>query len=350
MKKLAISIASIVLLLAGCEPKVQKETILDKPVNVKVGAVEFLEYKTPVRVTGRLSTTTEMKLSFKTGGFVKKLNVREGESAKRGKVLAVLDLSEIQAQSVQANISLDKAQRDLKRAGNLYRDSVVTLEQYQNAESACELAKAQKRIADFNLEYSQIKAPSDGKVLKLLMETNEMIGPGHPAILFASTENDWVVRVSVTDKDIVKLALGNSASVRMDPFPGMEFKAIVNELGSIADPVTGTYEAELIIVHPLPEFRSGFISRVEIYPRKLLRSLVVPIEALLDASDNTAYVFIYDSGRASRRRIHTGTILNDRVVVLEGIREGELVITDGAKYVSDQDKVDALKLKDPSKP
>jgi RND family efflux transporter MFP subunit len=355
--KLNISITSVFLGLAGwilapagCESQTQKEALPDTPVHVKVQAVHFLDYKMPVRVSGRLSTTTEMKLSFKTGGIVKQLHVREGEAVKRGDVLAVLDLSEIEAQALQANIGLDKARRDLKRAGNLYRDSVVTLEQYQNAESAYELAKAQKRIADFNLEYSQIKAPSDGKVHKVLVEESEMIAPGYPALLFASTESDWVVRVSVTDKDVVKLALGNSATVIMDPFPGTEFKAVVNELGTVADPVTGTYEAELIIVHPLPEFRTGFISRANIFPRNFLHSLVVPMESLLDASDNSAYVFIYEEGRASRRRIQTGAILNEQVVVLDGIEEGELVITEGAKYVSDQAKVQALNLKDPARP
>lgn len=350
MKKRNISIACLILVLAACKPRPEQVLISDKPLHVKVQAAEALEYKIPVRVTGRLSTTTEMKLSFKTGGIVKKLHAREGEPVKRGDVLAVLDLSEIEAQAIQARIGLDKAQRDLTRAGNLYRDSVVTLEQYQNAESAYELAKAQKRIADFNMEYSRITAPSNGRVLKLLVETNEMIAPGYPAILFASTENDWVVRVSVTDKDIVKLDLGNAASVFMDPFPEKEFKAIVNELGGVADPVTGTYEAELIIVHPTPEFRSGFISRAVIYPRHLFRSVTVPIEALLDAHDRAAHVFIYENGKATRRRIRTGTILDDKVVVLDGIKEGELVITEGAKYVSDRSEVHAVNLKDPAQP
>lgn len=350
MRNLTTALAFILIMLIGCEPQPKKEIATDKPINVRVQSVESLAYKIPVRTIGRLSTTTEMKLSFKTGGIVKQLNVREGEAVKRGEILARLDLSEIQAQAIQADIGLEKAQRDQTRAGNLYRDSVVTLEQYQNAESAFELAKAQKRIADFNLEYSQIRAPSDGKILKLFVESSEIIAPGFPAIVFASTENDWVVRVSVTDKDIVKLALGNSASVSMDPFPGTVFKAIVNELGTVADPVTGTYEAELIIMNPRKEFRTGYISRVDIYPRQLLNSLVVPIEALLDASDKTAHVYMYEDGLAKKRRIRTGTILKNRVVVLDGISEGELIITEGAKYLSGNKQVHALNLKDPSQP
>ncbi len=189
------------------------------------------------------------------------------------------------------------------------------------------------QIAEFNLEHSRIIAPSDGNIQKILVETNEMIGPGYPAILFASTENDWVVRAALTDKDIVKLSLGDSAQVYMDAFPGKSFSARITELGAVADPVTGTYETELLILHSEPGFRTGFISRAEIYPTQIHRSLVLPIHALIDATDNRAFVFIYQEGKARKRRIRTGAVLGEEVVVLEGLHAGEEVITEGAKYL-----------------
>jgi RND family efflux transporter MFP subunit len=246
----------------------------------------------------------------------------------------------------QARIGLEKAERDLNRAGNLYRDSVVTLEQYQNARSAFELARAQKQIADFNLRHSEIKAPSNGKIQKILVETSEVIGPGYPAILFACTENDWVVRVALTDKDIVKLSIGDSALVSMDAFPGRKFRAEVTGLGTVADPVTGTYEAELLILHAHPQFRTGFISKAEIFPARVIRAVMVPVEALLNASDHAAHLFVFRNGKAEKRVLRTGAILEDRVVVLEGLEEGELVITDGAKYLRADAEVIPVNLAD----
>ena len=346
MKKPRLPLLFLLLLLFGCKPQVERTPPESKVLNVKVMPVSLLEYTIPVRTTGLLSTTTEMKLSFKTGGIIQKLHVREGESVRKGEVMVQLDLSEIRAQVKQAQIGLEKANRDLTRAGNLYRDSVVTLEQYQNAESAYELAKSRKSVADFNLKHSLIKAPADGQVLKLLVEANELIAPGHPALLFASTENDWVVRASLTDKDVVKLALGDSGSVSMDAFPGKLFSGEIIELGSVADPVSGTYEVELLLLQALPEFRTGFISSVEVYPAKRSRSLVVPIEALMDASDNSAYLFTFENGVAVRKRVKIGRILDERVVILDGLTEGELVITDGAKFLSHEEKVHAVNLEE----
>ncbi len=333
MERLCLVGCIILMFVAGCKPVVREDTSVSKLVNVKAVPVEMAEYAIQVRATGLLFTTTQMKLSFKTGGIVQHLNVKEGISVNRGEVLATLDLSEIRARVKQAKIGLEKSERDLIRAKNLYQDSVATLEQYQNARSAFELAVAQKQIADFNLKHSRIKAPTDGKILKVLVETNEVIGPGYPAILFASTENDWVVRTALTDKDIVKLSLGDSGRVSMDAFPGMEFRAEITELGNSADPVTGTYEAELMILQSLPQFRTGFISRVELFPSQVKKSLVVPVEALLDASDDRAHVFVYHQNKAVKRHLLIGAILGDRVVVKEGLKKGELVITEGAKYL-----------------
>jgi len=342
MKTPTICFAILLLAAAGCRPAEEKRKVVHDSVNISVRSVKILEYKIPVRATGLLGTTTQMKLSFKTGGIIKKINVKEGEEVRKGMILAILDLSEIQAQVNQAGIGFEKARRDLTRAKNLYNDSVATLEQYQNARSAYELAKAQKQIADFNLLHSQIKAPSDGKIQKIIVETNEMIGPGYPAILFASTENDWVVRTSLTDKDIVKLSMGDSGLVTMDAFPGTKFRGEISELGSVADPVTGTYEAELMILQSLPQFRSGFISHVDIYPAQVKRSLVVPVEALLDARDKSAYVFVYENGKVNKRMVTIGSILDHMVVVKDGLEEAELVVTDGVKYLRPDSQVNLV--------
>lgn len=344
MKQANIVIWIVILLLSGCKPASETEIAEKNTLKVKLWEVELREYKLPVRAAGMLSTTAEMKLGFKTGGIVRQMNIKEGEAVKRGEVLAALDLSEINAQVNQARIGMEKAERDLNRARNLYRDSVATLEQFQNASSAYELAQSQKRIADFNHLHSRIKAPANGKIQKILVETNELIAPGYPAILFASMESDWVVRVALTDKDIVKFSLGDSARVEMDAFPGLSFPAEINELGAIADPVTGTYEAELRILRPNAQFRSGFISRAFIFPTNISTSLVVPLEALIGASDRRALVYVYKDGELSKQTIQTGRIVGDLVLVSEGLSPGDLVVTEGAKYIREDSRVEPVNL------
>lgn len=99
---------------------------------IKVRAVEITDEDVtiPVRTSGVLSSSSEQRLSFKTGGIIESIQVDEGDVVKKGDVLASLDLAEITAMYIQAESGWKKSQRDLKRMKNLYGDSVVTLEQY----------------------------------------------------------------------------------------------------------------------------------------------------------------------------------------------------------------------------
>ncbi|MCF8226961.1 MAG: efflux RND transporter periplasmic adaptor subunit [Bacteroidales bacterium] len=334
-----IFIVCFMLSLAACKPDVREKETPEDTLHVKAEPAVRVTYKVPVRLMGILGTKQEMKLSFKTGGIIGRVNVRDGENVKKGHELISLNLEEIEAHAKQASVAYKKAKRDLERTKNLYADSVATLEQYQNSQSAYEMVKAQKQIADFNLLHSKITAPSNGKVQKVLAEANEIIAPGYPAILFASTESDWVVRVAVTDKDVVKLRIGDSAIVTMDAFPGDTLSATISELGSIADPVTGTYEAELHIRHPDPRFRTGYISRVLIYPHEKVTGISVPMNALLDISDHNAYAYVVKEGKAIKRNVKTGNVKNGHVIILEGISAGDSVIVSGAHYIQNDTRI-----------
>lgn len=334
MNKTIIIISALILLISGCRQQAAERSKEGTAVKVKLAHAIPSDYTVPVRASGMLATRKEMKLSFKTGGLIDLINVHEGEYVQSGQLLARLDLSEISAQRQKARIAHEKALRDLERVENLYADSVATLEQYQDARSALNMAYAAKQIADFNYQHSFIKAPSNGQVQKILMEEHEMAAPGYPVLLFATTANEWVVRVALTDKDIVRVAVGDSAVISMDPYPDRLFRATISELGTMADPVTGTYEAELKLQNAAAGFRSGFISRATIYPPDSSQGYSVPVTAIRGAEGNRASLFVAENGRAVKRDIISGPVKDGNIIISSGIMENDMIITDGAAYLS----------------
>ncbi|MDZ7739170.1 MAG: efflux RND transporter periplasmic adaptor subunit [Bacteroidales bacterium] len=334
MNKTIIIIASLILLIIGCRQEAAESRGNEKAVKVKLSHAIPCDYTVPVRASGMLATRKEMKLSFKTGGLIDLVNVHEGEYVQSGQLLARLNLSEISAERQKARTAHEKAIRDLERAENLYRDSVATLEQYQDARSALSMAYAAKQIADFNYQHSFIKAPSTGQIQKILMEEHEMAAPGYPVLLFATTANEWVVRVALTDKDIVRVAVGDSAVISMDPYPDRLFQAIISELGAMADPVTGTYEAELKLQNAGTGFRSGFISRATIYPSDSSQGYSIPMTAIREAGGNRASLYVAKDGRAVKRDVITGPVKGDNIIITSGIEENDMIINDGAAYLS----------------
>ena len=111
ISKTISAIIIIVLFFNACKEQITEEKIAEK-VKVRTTKVIEKEMSIPVHSTGKLSSKTESKLSFKTGGIISSIFVDEGQKVKKGQALAKLNLSEIQAQVNQAILGLDKAERD----------------------------------------------------------------------------------------------------------------------------------------------------------------------------------------------------------------------------------------------
>jgi RND family efflux transporter MFP subunit len=330
------------LILAGCISKPDPAAEVRQPVTVNLSKVESAELSIPIHCVGKLSARSEVKLSFKTGGIISSIFVEEGEYITVGTKMAQLDLSEIQATMNQANLGLAKAGRDLERVENLYRDSVATREQYDNAQTAYNVALNQVRIARFNLRYSTITAPSSGLVLKRIAEENEITGPGHPVFLFAASEDDWVLKVNLTDKEIVKVSLLDSASISFDAYPDRLFSASVSEIGSFSDPYTGTYEVELTLDKRDELLVSGFIGKANILPKDKQKYLLIPISALLEASERHGYIYLLKDTIPIRKRIEIAAVWNEKILVREGLDSTALVITEGAAFIRPDSRIRIL--------
>jgi multidrug efflux system membrane fusion protein len=310
----------------------QKEEVSTIPVRTEIVKEQMVSF--PVHTTGRLSAKTESRLSFKTGGIIQKFYVEEGQIVNRDQLLASLNLSEIQPRARQAELALQKAERDFKRAKNLYEDSVVTLEQFQDAQTALEVTRANANIAKFNLTYSEIRAPSAGKILKRVSEVNEIVGPGQPVFLFASTESAWVVRAALTDKDIVNIRMDDSATVSFDAYPDRKFKCHVSEIGTIADPYTGTYEVELHLDEQPETLATGFITRAEIYPASTLQKMIIiPLKAMIDGKGLTGTVYVIRDGSPVKQSVRIHSIRDDGLVISSGLQVGDEIIIEGGEYI-----------------
>src|SRR5262245_23208964 len=93
-----------------------------------------------INASGQFTTDDEAMLSFKTGGVIERIFVKEGDAMRKGQMLTTLNLTEINAQVQQAQLAYEKAKRDYQRTMNLHNDSVATLEQLQNAKTGLDLA------------------------------------------------------------------------------------------------------------------------------------------------------------------------------------------------------------------
>jgi multidrug efflux system membrane fusion protein len=336
-------ITVIILLFNGCRNNVP-EAETGSPSAVKTIEVKPEKISIPVHSSGILSPGEEMRLSFKTGGIVSNISVKEGDEVKKGDVLAMLDLSEINAQVSLAGDGYEKALRDYNRAKNLYADTVATLEQLQDATTALNVAESKLKITQFNLSHSGIVAPDNGIILRQLVKTNEIVSSGYPVFLFGTRSTHWKVRTGLSDKDIVKINPGDSALVTVDAWPGVRFNAVIDLVGGMTNPMTGTCDVELIMEDKGYRLASGFIASVEIFPAIKETVILVPVGAIVEADGDTGYIYsLSDSLRVHKVKVNIVTIVGSKAAIKELPSATGKIVSEGAAYLHDGEYVKIMK-------
>jgi len=300
-----------------------------------------------IEANGLVGSRDEMRLSFKTGGIIRRLAVQEGEAVRQGALLAELELTEIQAQAEQAAQLAAKAERDLERGERLHADQVISLEALQNLRTQAAVARAARDAARFNLGYSRITAPRDGVVLRKLVEERELVPPGQPVVVLGSAERGYVVRFALSDRDIVQIAVGDAARVTLDAYPGREFKGRVSEVSSAADVRTGLFPAQLQLDPPADlRLASGLVAKLQLAPARAASNELtyVPIAAIVEGDGRRASVFIVDGTVAERavarkRDVQLAFLAGTQAALTSGVAAGERVVTEGALYLVDDERI-----------
>lgn len=340
-----IIMLGLTLLIASCKhEKEEKSSLNKKQVKyVKTTPIVEKEFAQPVYAFGKLAAQEESKLSFKIGGIIQAIYVNQGQNVRKGQVLAKLDKKEINAEVASAKANYEKWERDLIRMKKLHQEKVVTLESYQNVKTQFDVASSNLQIAEFNQKYSTIVSPINGKVLRKFAEANELTEPGRPIFTIGSTAMKMVIKAGLTDKEVVNLQEGDSATIQFDALPGIEFQGYVLLINNAPDDRSGLYETEIIMIDHHSGLRNGFFAKVQIHPSQVQTYHFLPIESLVEGSKKKGYVYAVEDNKAVKFEIDIHGIQEDQLLVLGGVSGHSEIITEGAQYLDPNDEIIVVK-------
>lgn len=339
--KLLLIVAGIaaIFIVSSCDNK-PEDTGLKVEEVIPVSIVPIAQKQGEIVVTGSglFSTDDETLLSFKNGGIIDRIYVKEGDFVKKGQLLATLNMTELNAKSAQVSAAMEKAQRDYNRAEQLYKDSVATLEQFQNAKTGLEVIEQDWNTIEFNREFSQIRARSDGYILAKLQSEGEIVGPGMP-VFMANGAGDWVVKIGVSDKEWNDIKEGDSAVIRTDAFTE-DIPATVVRKSEGLDPNSLTFT---IYIQPHStkglSIASGMFAKVEI-SRKTTESWFIPYASLLDGDRGKGFVFVTDDKETAQKvEVEIGAIYKDEVLISKGLEDYKYLVVSGSPYLVDGSKI-----------
>lgn len=345
-----VALACLVVTLAGCEK--QPARAQEKSL-VRTAVVKSLDN---VRSDGEASYLAMVKfdnetdLNFKVGGIVVNIGPstgwEEGTPVKAGTVLAELKQSDFKNALDMARAKADLASTTLERFRKLRATDAISQQELDVVEAEWRTAQAGLDQAEQNLRDSHLVATKDGVVLARYVNLGVTVAPGQRVLRFADTSL-MSVELGLPDRLIEKLTPGQEIAVEISALEGMRpFKGRVTEVGVAANGEGRLFRVVIKVPNPAGLLRSGMTARIRVGDASAADSgtVCIPLSALVThVSDGGSQlnaqtplgVFVVQDGKAVKRVVKTGEILKSSILITEGLREGDQVVTSGASLLYD---------------
>lgn len=308
-------------------------------VPVEVSAVTRRSISSFIETNGTLEAENEVDVVARVTAPIIELNVEEGMEVRKGQVLARLDDSEINSRAEISRVNLKEAELAYARAKTLRDSQLVSPEEFDQAQTRVETARAQYESDRIQLSYTEIRAPFDGLIVSRYIDLAEQVNSGSQ-LFRISDFKPLLCPIQVPERDLPKLRLGQQAYLTFEAWPDERFTAQVLRIRPVVDAATGTVRVTLD-VEARGRLRPGMFARVYVETETRDNTLVIPKAALsLESIGDTVYVA--SGEEASRRSVALGFREGDYVEVLEGVEAGEQVIVIGQDGLSEGTPINIL--------
>lgn len=352
---------SLFFVLQGCK---QEEVV---PEILQAVKYEVLRKTGNVRsrtLSGVVRSSDESDLSFRVGGLLQEITVKEGQFVEKGTVLAVLDpkdykldVDEKQSEVSSASATLTEKKENLRRKKTLLKDGFSTQaivqeaeSVYQNALQNLDIAKTRLEDAETQLERTKLKAPFSGTVAKRLSVIFKEVEPGQKIFRFQS-KNGLEVQVMVPETLIGDVNKNERISATFPTLKEVTVLGEVSEIGAVAE--DGNAYKVILKLHNNEnlDIRSGMTTNIKFTLDDNVEKqvFIIPISAIdlryfdkkLGKLNEQATVYVFDKNTSTLKikRIETREIIGNKVEVVSGLEDGDILITAGVSFLSEGQKV-----------
>lgn len=361
-KTVGIALGAVIIILAGYR-------LLWYRPSVPVIMVKQVEIQGKVHGPGTVQSKVPVAVSPKITGILEKLYADQGDRVKKGQILAELDSMELRAREAAAQAARNRVQRDLGRAqadlGKAQANLALAQSNYQRdlevfkpgyiSHAAMDTTKAQLKVAQSEVNafqatvtalqaavkqaesethaaaalhnYTRILAPMDGLITSRKAEVGTTLSTGAPIFQMVALDTVWVA-AWIDQSQMAQLKVGQAAAIRLRS--GRQYQGKVVRLNTEADTVTHELEVN-VKFDQLPEpLVIGEEAEVDIDSGKVM-ALAVPLTAILEQECKSG-VLVVEQKKLVFRFIKTGVTDGKRIAVLEGLKEGEVVVAQAMNF------------------
>lgn len=341
-KQLWIYFFGLVLAFSACSSKESSnKTVHENYIPVLTYTVKYDKMLAQREYIGIVEEDLSASMSFPIIGNIDKIYVSEGQSVKKGELIAELNSYSLTKAHAAASASLSQAEDAMERLQSLYDKKSLPEIKYIEMQTNLEKARSAEAIARKNLEDSRLFAPFSGVIGRKNVEAGENILPNQPVVILMKI-NKVNIKVAVPEGEINTIDLGKSATVRVSAASDNYIQGTISKKGISANPISHTYNIWLVADNSDNLLLPGMVCNVFVNSSVGENAIIIPNHCILKDGNGDTFVWKVDNGFAKKQIVAIGKQKTEGVEIIKGVSVGDEIISKGYQKVSNGQKIKPL--------
>ena len=315
---------------------------VESSVSVRGSVVSNGAFDQNLLVNGSFVPARQLDFSSENSGRVLRVLVNEGNPVRVGQTLAVIKGEQLSIDKESAQMAFQLAEKDVLRYENAFKTGGVTQQQLDQARLAVSNAKARLKDATIRVGDTYIRSSINGVVNKRLIEPGSVVSPG--TILFELVDVSRLrLRIMVTEDQIASIRPGQQAKLTVSALPDHAYRGKVIFIASKAGNTQG-FPVELELINdPEHLVKAGMYGTAQFEFSSGVPVTLIPRSAFVGSVSSNEVFVIKEDSTVSLKKVVAGRITGDQVEVLEGLKDGQTVVTSGQINLDEGSKVRLVK-------
>ncbi len=305
---------------------VEAAAVIEAPVVDRFDAVGTIEAGEAITVVAEIQ------------GALVSLPFREGQSVRKGALIAQLDDAQLKAEVARAEALRDQRRITYERVKEIVDQNAAAPQDLDDAAANLKMAEADLDLARARFEKTRIVAPWDGVIGARQVSPGAFLRPGDPITELAAIQ-EIKVTFSAPERYLSRLKRGAPVTVSAPAFPGVEVTGVIDVVDPVLDPVLRSAKILARVRNPGGRFRPGMSANVSAILGERASALTIPNEAVFAEGDQTLAYVIKPDSTVTRAALELGTRLPAVVEVVKGLEPGMLVVRAGHQKLFEGAKV-----------
>ena len=305
-----------------------------KRVFVTVIPVKTSKIKNKISLQSIIKTNKNIVLQPEFTGPISNIKVVEGQSVNKGDVLMIVDDGGLE-QSVEFQKEQLKLSKTIfERQSRLWADKIGSEIEYLEAKTAFKTQKSRYSQLNEQLQKSVITAPFDGEIDDIFIELGELVTPGQSPLLRLISTSEMYLEAEVPEKYLKSVSVGTPVEIEI-PVLNKKINTKVSFIGKHINTVNRTFRV-VVKIKKTDSLSPNLISTLHIFDYINNNALIIPTNIISENSDGSEYVYsVNNNNTAQKIFIKTGNEENGYVEVIEGLKENDIIINEGARLVKE---------------